>query len=53
MFSNYGSFSAEYLRVLDVIETFQFRYNPTFAEKVITDELTVRGAEKVDGHMEL
>ena len=49
MFSNYGSFSAEYLRVLDVIETFQFRYNPSFAEKVITDELSARGAEKNDG----
>ncbi|MDC0211947.1 ABC transporter substrate-binding protein [Candidatus Nitrosopelagicus sp.] len=49
MFSNYGSFSAEYLRVLDVIETFQFRYNPSFAEKVIIDELTIRGAEKIDG----
>lgn len=49
MFSNYGSFSAEYLRVLDVIETFQFRYNPSFAEKVITDELTIRGAEKIEG----
>ena len=48
MFSNYGSFSAEYLRVLDVIETFQFRYNPSFAEKVIADELNVRGAEKID-----
>ena len=48
MFSNYGSFSAEYLRVLDVIETFQFIYNPSFADKVITDELTVRGAEKND-----
>ena len=49
MFSNYGSFSAEYLRVLDVIETFQFRYNPSFAEKVIADELMARGAEKIDG----
>ena len=49
MFSNYGSFSAEYLRVLDVIETFQFRYNPSFAEKVISDELSVRGAEKING----
>jgi len=49
MFSNYGSFSAEYLRVLDVIETFQFRYNPSFAERVITDELMIHGAEKIDG----
>ena len=49
MFSNYGSFSAEYLRILDVIETFQFRYNPSFAEKVIFEELSVKGAEKIDG----
>ena len=49
MFSNYRSFSAEYLRVLDVIETFQFRYNPSFAERVITDELMIHGAEKIDG----
>ena len=49
MFSNYGSFSAEYLRVLDIIETFQFRYNPSFAENIISDELSVRGAEKIDG----
>jgi len=49
MFSNYGSFSAEYLRVLDVIETFQFRYNPSFAENIISDELIAKGAEKIDG----
>ena len=49
MFSNYGSFSAEYLRVLDVLETFQFKYNPTFAEKIISDELIVQGAKKIDG----
>ena len=49
MFSNYGSFSAEYLRVLDVIETFQFRYNPSFAENIISDELSVLGAEKIEG----
>ena len=50
MFSNYGSFSAEYLRVLDVIETFQFRYNPSFAENIISDELIAHGAEKIDGY---
>jgi len=48
MFANYGSFSAEYLRILDVIETFQFRYNPTLAEKTISDELISHGAEKID-----
>jgi len=48
MFANYGSFSAEYLRILDVIETFQFRYNPTFAEKTISEELISHGAEKIN-----
>ncbi len=48
MFANYGSFSAEYLRILDVIETFQFRYNPAFAEKTISDKLISHGAEKIN-----
>ncbi|GIT56297.1 MAG: hypothetical protein Ct9H300mP17_14560 [Candidatus Nitrosopelagicus sp.] len=47
MFSNYGSFSAEYLRVLDVIETFQFRYNPSFAENIISDELMQKEQKKL------
>ena len=49
MYANYGSFSAEYLRILDVIENFQFRYNPAFAEKIISEELISRGAEKING----
>ena len=48
MFSNYGSFSAEYLRILDVLETFQFRYNPALAEKTISEELILQGAEKIN-----
>ena len=48
MYANYGSFSAEYLRVLDIIETFQFKYNPSFAEKTISDGLISHGAEKID-----
>ena len=47
MFANYGSFSAEYLRILDTLETFQFRYNPALAEKTISDELISHGAEKI------
>jgi len=47
MFANYGSFSAEYLRILDVIETFQFRYNPSLAEKTISNELISHGAKKI------
>ena len=48
MISNYGSFSAEYLRILDVLETFQFRYNPTLAEQMISDELINQGAKKIN-----
>ena len=48
MYANYGSFSAEYLRILDVIENFQFRYNPSFAEKTISNQLTSHGAEKIE-----
>ena len=48
MFSNYGNFSAEYLRILDEIETFQFRYNPALAEKTISDELIAHGAENIN-----
>ena len=48
MFANYGSFSAEYLRILDVIETFQFRYNPALAEKTISENLISHGAEKIN-----
>ena len=48
MFSNYGNFSAEYLRILDEIETFQFRYNPALAEKTISDELIAHGVEKIN-----
>ena len=46
MTSNYGVFSADYLGILDVTESFQFRYNPILAEQIISEETGV--ANSVD-----
>jgi peptide/nickel transport system substrate-binding protein len=40
----FGVYSPEYLNVLDTIESFGFRYNPQFAQKLISDTLTKAGA---------
>ena len=49
MISNYGIFSADYLGIVDVLEAFQFSYNPSLANEIITDQLYDVGAKKVDG----
>ena len=49
MVSNYGIFSADYLGILDVTESFQFTYNPVLAEQIITEQLEKSGAKKIDG----
>ena len=49
MVSNYGTFSADYLGILDVTESFQFAYNPVLAEQIITEQLEKAGAKKIDG----
>ena len=49
MVSNYGTFSADYLGILDVTESFQFTYNPVLAEQIITEQLEKSGAKKIDG----
>ena len=49
MTSNYGVFSADYLGVLEVSESFQFRYNPAMAEQIISEQLEKSGAKKLDG----
>ena len=50
MISNYGVFSADYLGVIDVVESFQFTYNPTLAEQIITEQLEKSGAKKINGY---
>ena len=48
MISNYGIFSADYLGIIDVLESFQFRYNPSFANQIITEQLESAGAQKIN-----
>jgi len=47
MISNYGVFSADYLGIIDLLESFQFRYNPNLANQIITEQLQNIGAQKI------
>ena len=49
MVSNYGIFSADYLGILDIVESFQFTYNPALAERIISEKLEQSGAKKING----
>ena len=49
MISNYGIFSADYLSIIEELESFHFKYNPALADEIISHELEVAGAEKIDG----
>lgn len=46
--SYYGSTDPEYLTVIEQLETFDFRYNPTLAEKIISEKLKEEGARKTN-----
>jgi len=50
MISNYGIFSADYLSIIEELESFHFKYNPALADEIISHELEEVGAEKIDGH---
>ena len=47
MISNYGMYAADYLSIIDEIESFHFEYNPSYANDLITDSLENAGAEKI------
>ena len=47
MISNYGMYAADYLSIIDEIESFHFEYNPSYANDLITDALENAGAEKI------
>jgi len=49
MISNYGVFSADYLSIIDELESFHFKYNPALANQIISEELEKVGAEKING----
>ena len=46
--SYYGPSDPEYLTVIEQLETFNFKYNPAFAEKIISQVLKEKGAVKIE-----
>ncbi len=46
--SYYSPSDPEYLTVIEQLETFNFKYNPTLAEKIISKVLKEKGAIKID-----
>ncbi len=49
MISNYGPFDPDYLSILNQLESFHFRYNPSLADSIISESLESIGAQKTDG----
>ncbi len=47
--SYYSPSEPEYLTVIEQLEAFNFKYNPTLAEEIITQVLKEREAIKIDG----
>ena len=50
MISNYGTFSADYLSIINEIESFNFVYNPALANQIITEQLDNVGAKKIENY---
>ncbi len=46
--SYYSPSDPEYLTVIEQLETFNFKYNPAFAEKIISQVLKEKGAVKIE-----
>ncbi len=46
--SYYGPTDPEYLTIIKELESFNFKYNPTLAEEIISESLVERGAVKID-----
>ncbi|MFZ8907886.1 MAG: ABC transporter substrate-binding protein [Nitrosopumilaceae archaeon] len=53
MISNYGPFDPVYLTIIEQLESFNFRYNPTLAEEIITKNLKDKGATKIDNKWQI
>ena len=53
MISYYGPSDPEYLTVIKQLETFNFRYDPSFAEEMISNALKEKGAIKQNGKWEI
>jgi len=46
--SYYGPTDPEYLTIIKELESFNFKYNPTLANKIISKSMIDRGLEKID-----
>ena len=46
--SYYGPTDPEYLTIIKELESFNFKYNPTLAEEIISKSMIERGASKID-----
>lgn len=49
MISAYKPYDPDYLLILGKLQSFNFRYNPSLADQMISGALTKAGAQKVDG----
>ena len=47
--SNYGPHEPEYLHIISVLESYNFRYDPALANRVISEAMTGAGAVMQDG----
>jgi peptide/nickel transport system substrate-binding protein len=45
----FGIYSPEYLNIIDTVESFGFRYNPSLASRMISEAMTASGATNVGG----
>src|SRR5918992_248208 len=45
----FGIYSPEYLNIIDIVESFGFRYNPSLASSMISQAMIAAGATKSDG----
>jgi len=51
--SYYSPSEPEYLTVIEQLEAFNFKYNPTLAEEIISKVLKEKGAVKIDGKWQM
>ncbi len=51
--SYYGISSPEFLTIIEELETFDFKYNPTLAKKIISNSLIEKGAIKKEGKWQI
>ncbi|HSB50779.1 MAG TPA: ABC transporter substrate-binding protein, partial [Nitrosopumilaceae archaeon] len=47
MISYYSPYNPDYLSIINQLESFHFRYNPTLAENMISEALSANGAQKI------